>query len=56
MEHIPGTHAALLLFKQGLGFEAVVRGLSDELELSAGAATSAAAAALTELLAQAPRR
>ena len=49
-DYTPGTGAAVLLFKHGLRFDAVVRGLTDELEFSPGEATSAVTAALVELL------
>jgi hypothetical protein len=50
LTYTPGTNAAVLLFRRGLRFEAVVRGLMTELRFNAGQATSAAAAAVVELL------
>ena len=48
MAHIPGSHAATLLFDKGLWFDAVVRGLVTELGLSEDQATEAATAAAAE--------
>jgi hypothetical protein len=45
MAHIPGAHAATLLFDKGLWFDAVVRGLVTELGLSEDQAIDAATAA-----------
>jgi hypothetical protein len=45
MAHIPGAHAATLLFDKGLWFDAVVRGLITELGLSEDQAFDAATAA-----------
>lgn len=50
VQYTPGTDAAVLLFKRRLEFDAVVRGLMNELEFSVPQATSAAAAAVVELL------
>ena len=46
--YVLGTHAASVLLDHGLGFDAVVRGLVDEVGISAAQATRAAAVASAE--------
>jgi hypothetical protein len=52
MAYEPGTHAAVILFDHGLGFDAVVRGLVVEIGMSAAQATRATVAAKAERLAR----